>query len=197
MLGEFDTGDNLLVLFNDGTFEIKDTDLNQRFEMKDIVYLGKYNPELVVNVVHFDGIKGWTMVKRFKIEGGKVKERYSYLTEHPKSKLLFASVEANPRIKYSMKLKGKNLTGEVSLGDFMEPKGWKAVGNRLSDQLLTGIKEIESVPLKLPQPADTQINLFGEEAPLPTKPIIVAKEEAPKPKPVSQKLKPGDTIEFD
>jgi topoisomerase IV subunit A len=195
LLGEFDTGDNLMILYNDGTFETRDTDLNQRFEMKDILYLGKYNPDLIVNVVHYDGSKGWTMVKRFKIEIGKLKEKYSYLTDHPKSKMLFASVGANPRIVYSLKLKGKNLAGEVSLGDFMEPKGWKAVGNRLSDQLLTGIKEIESAPLVLPKAADTQINLFGEEAPLPTKPIV--KEEAPKPKPPSQKLKPGDTIEFD
>ena len=30
------------------------------------------------------------------------------------------------------------MTGEVAIGDFMDVKGWKAVGNRLSDQMLGG-----------------------------------------------------------
>ncbi|HRI61662.1 MAG TPA: DNA gyrase/topoisomerase IV subunit A, partial [Saprospiraceae bacterium] len=176
LLGEFDTGDNLLILYNDGSYEVTDMDVQQRFEMKEILHLCKLTPELVVNAVHFDGHKGWTMVKRFHIETSKLRERYSYLTDHPKSKLLFASVKANPRIKYTLKIKGKPMTGEVSLGDFMDLKGWKAAGNRLSDQLLGGVKEIEAgeVSQKSPEvsgravPAQTesqvqQPSLFGDE----------------------------------
>jgi topoisomerase IV subunit A len=183
LLGEFDTGDNLFILYNDGSYEVTDTDLNQRFELKEILHLCKLHPDLVVNAVHFDGLKGWTMVKRFKIETNKLRERYSYLTDHPKSKLLFASLADNPRIKYTMKVKGKPLSGELSLGDFMDVKGWKAVGNKLSDQGLTGIKEVapEAPKASAPAPAaPTQGSLFGEEA--PAKPA---------------KLKPGDVIEFD
>ncbi|MEO6759774.1 MAG: DNA gyrase subunit A, partial [Saprospiraceae bacterium] len=149
LLGEFDTGDSIFILYNDGSYEVTDTDLNQRFEMKEILHVGRFDPEMVVNAIHLDGHKGWTMVKRFRVETNKLKERYSFLTDHPKSKILFASVKANPRIKYTLKVKGKAMGGELSLGDFMEVKGWKAVGNRLSDQALSGVKEIELSESKL------------------------------------------------
>jgi topoisomerase IV subunit A len=190
LLGEFDTGDTILILYNDGAYEVTDTDVQQRFEMKDILHVGKFSPEQVINVVHFDGHKGWTMVKRFRIDTHKLREKYSYLTDHNKSKLLFASVKENPRIKYTIKIKGKPMTGEISLGDFMEPKGWKAVGNRLSDQILSGVKEIDAAESKLlapPPPAapTVQVDLFGNV------------ETPPVETPDKKTYKTGDTIEFD
>lgn len=201
LLGEFDTGDHIMVLFNDGTYEVTDTDTNQRFEMKEILFVGKLTSDLIVNAVHFDGHKGWTMVKRFRVETNKTKERYSYLTDHPKSKLLFASVAPNPRIRYTMKVKGKPMPGEITLGDFMDVKGWKAVGNRLSDQLLTGIKEVtgpsEEVQALAPAvsavPEALQGSLFGVEE----MDTITPKQEGTAAAKPSTKLKPGDQLEFD
>ncbi|MEO6037715.1 MAG: DNA gyrase/topoisomerase IV subunit A [Saprospiraceae bacterium] len=192
LLGEFDTGDNIFILYNDGSYELTDTDLNQRFEMKEILHVGRFDPQLVVNAVHLDGHKGWTMVKRFRIETAKLKERYSFLTDHPKSKILFASVKTNPRVKYTLKIKGKAMGGELSLGDFMEVKGWKAVGNRLSDQPLTNVKEIEVSESKLLPKAEpkVQTDLFGEAE----TPVAAAEK---KPATVRKTFKAGDTIEFD
>lgn len=200
LLGEFD-GDNILILYTNGTYEVTDTDVNQRFEMKEILYVGKLTADLVVSAVHFDGNKGWTMVKRFRIETNKLKERFSYLSDHPKSKLLFASIADNPRIKYTMKINGKPMTGELPLGDFMDVKGWKAVGNKLSDQLLTNIREVTPevvAPAAAPAPTPDvpasppqQTNLFGEvETPAPPH-HDTGKNKAP------EKFRAGDTIEFD
>ena len=195
LLGEFDTGDNIFVLYNDGSYEVTDMDVQQRFEPKEILQVCKFTPELIVSAVHFDGHKGWTMVKRFHIETNKLKERFSFLTDHSKSKILFCSLKENPRIKYTIKIKGKPMTGEVSIGEFMDVKGWKAVGNRLSDQLLSGIKEVET-PGTTPAPAaehknaPQQASLFGADAPEET--------DAPPPEPGEKKtFKAGDTIEFD
>ena len=164
LLGEFDTGDSIFLLYNDGSYEVTDTDVQQRFDVKEIQHLCKFTPELVVNAVHFDGNKGWTMVKRFHVETNKLKERFSFLTDHPKSKILFASVKENPRIKYTLKIKGKAMTGEVSIGDFMDLKGWKAVGNRLSDQMLGAVKEIDESESRLLPKSDItqQTSLFEE-----------------------------------
>ena len=182
LLGEFDTGDLLLLLYNDGTYELTDTDLLQRFDMKEMVHIGKFAPETTISAVYFDGNKGWTMVKRFRIETIKLKERFSYLSDHPKSKLLFTSTADNPRVQYSLKVKGKNMKGVVNLGDFMEPKGWKALGNKLSDQLLTAVKldpeQAETTPA-LPKTMPVQGDLFNSE------------------EPPQQTFKPGDSIEFD
>jgi topoisomerase IV subunit A len=143
LLGEFDTGDNILILNHDGTYQLSDFELTNHFDLKNIAHLGKLDPEQVINVVHFDGNKGWTMVKRFKIETSKVGEKFSYLTDHKSSKLLFVSVKKAARIQYSMKINSKKMTGELDVTTFVDVKGWKAAGNKFTDQLLTNIKEIE------------------------------------------------------
>lgn len=143
LLGDFDTGDTILVLQNDGTYELTDYELTNRYDMKTIAYIGKNEPEQIINALHFDGNKGWTMVKRFKVETTKLNERFSYLSDHKNSKLLYVSVAAAPRVQYAMKLNGKKMLGEINLAEFVDVKGWKAMGNKLSDQLLTNIKELE------------------------------------------------------
>ncbi len=173
LLGDFDTGDQLLLLYKDGAYELADLDMARRFDPEELIHIGKFDPETVVSTVHFDGNKGWTMVKRFRIETKSTGERFSYLTEYKDSRLLFASVKAAPRIEYSVKIKGKKIQGEVNLADFIDVKGWKAVGNKLSDQKLTSIKEIEDAEL-FPSPASN-----AEETPLP------------------EKFHAGDSLEFD
>lgn len=144
MLGEFDTGDSIMVLHNDGTYELTDYELTNRYEQKTMVHIGKFNPEQIINALHFDGNKGWTMVKRFKIETIKLNEKFNYLSDHKNSKLLYVSTAAAPKVQYSIKLQGKKMTGELNLAEFVDVKGWKAMGNKVSDQLLGNIKEIEN-----------------------------------------------------
>jgi topoisomerase IV subunit A len=161
MLGEFDTGDNILVLFNDGTYELTDFELTNRYDMKNILFLGKRTETLIINALHFDGHKGWTMAKRFKIETTKLNETFSYLSDHKQSKLLFASVKENPRVEYSIKLNNKKMQGELNLAEFVEVKGWKAMGNRVSDQLLTAVKEIDAPKIAELKAEQNSLN-FGD-----------------------------------
>lgn len=197
LLGEFDTGDQLLVLYRDGSYEQTDTDLLQRFEPKEVLYIGKFHPDTVVNAVHFDGHKGWTMVKRFRIETARLRERFTYITDHPKSKLLFVSIKPNPRIRYTLRVKGKPMSGEISLGDFMDVKGWKAVGNKLSDVLLSDIQEVDDTTASerpaLPaatEPIAQQGTLFDAT---PEPPAVTDKKGSG----TKETYKAGDTIEFD
>lgn len=197
LLGEFDTGDQLLVLYRDGSYEQTDTDLLQRFEPKEVLYIGKFHPDTVVNAVHFDGHKGWTMVKRFRIETARLRERFTYITDHPKSKLLFVSIKPNPRIRYTLRVKGKPMSGEISLGDFMDVKGWKAVGNKLSDVLLSDIQEVDDTtaserpaPPAATEPIAQQGTLFDAT---PEPPAVTDKKGSG----TKETYKAGDTIEFD
>lgn len=147
-IGDFDTGNAILVVYKDGTYEVSDLDMMRRFDPKEIINIQKFDPETVINSVYYDGIKGWTMVKRFQIETSTNNQRFNYLTEHKSSKLLFASTKENPRIVYSMKVKSKKIEGEINIAEFIDVKGWKALGNKLSDQRLTGVKEVETSALK-------------------------------------------------
>ena len=147
-LGDFDTGNAILVVYKDGTYEVADLDMMRRFDPKEIINIEKFDPKTVINSVYYDGLKGWTMVKRFQIETSTNNQRFNYLTEHKSSKLLFASTKENPRIVYTMKVKSKKIEGEINIAEFIDVKGWKALGNKLSDQRLTGVKEVETSSLK-------------------------------------------------
>lgn len=146
-LGAFDTGDHILALYKDGSYELMELDQNRRFNPDELLFIGKSTPELVISAVHFDGHKGWTLVKRFHIETSSLDQRFSFLTDHKDSRLLYASTKEEPRIRYAVKVRNKKISGEVNLLDFIEVKGWKALGNKLSDQKLTDIEEIDALEL--------------------------------------------------
>ena len=144
LLGDFDTDDSeLIVLYNDGSYEILDLELSKRFDFKEVIYVGKYDPDMVISAVYYEGGKGWTMVKRFQVETNKKDTRFSYISDDKKSKLLFASIKAHPRISYKVRVKSQTMEGEVTLSDFIDVKGWKAQGNKLSDRKLTSVKEVD------------------------------------------------------
>lgn len=144
LLGEFDTGEQMLIVYKDGTYELTELDMTRRFNLTELYHLSKFDPEIVISAVHYDGNKGLTFVKRFRIETSKLKERYSYLTDHKDSRLLFATTVANPQVRYTMKLKNKKMQGELNLADFIDVKGWKALGNKLSDQKLSEVELIKA-----------------------------------------------------
>ena len=161
-LGEFDTGDELLILYKNGSYITTPLDITKRFQSADFLYIGQCNrADDTISAVHYDGHKGWTMVKRFHIETTQADQRFSYLTDHPESQLLFLSVEPSPRIKFHIKAGNKKSEGEALLTDIVDIKGWKAVGNRLSDKKISDIEVIEPLDREeLPIVEDGQQTLF-------------------------------------
>lgn len=142
-LGEFDTGDDLLVLYKDGSYEVATMDMNRRFDVNQVVEVVKMKDDLVVNCIYYDGDKKWSMVKRFQIETNAKDKKFVFITDHAKSQLLFASTENAPSILYSEKIKKKKEEWELDVADFIEIKGWKALGNKLSETKISGIKKME------------------------------------------------------
>ena len=170
-LGAFDTGDMLLAVYTDGSYEVLEMDLNKRFEPKTVMYIGKFEPEDAINVIYYEGERGWSMAKRFLVETSKTGQRFPFLTEHRRTKLLFVSLDPEPLVAYKVKVEGKKIEDEVNIAEFVDVKGWKAIGNKLSDNKLMSAKQISGGDKK------NVVKVSGEK-----------KEE---------KLKAGDSIEFD
>jgi len=187
-LGKFDTGDQILVLYKDGTYELKEFDMAAKFNANDIVAIDKLKSDLVISAIHFEGEKGWTLVKRFKIETSTQNQKFSFISDHPKSKLLFASLHPGPVINYSVKVKSEKMEGTINLAEFIDIKGWKALGNRLSEQMLSNIKDIS--PTEEPQIDEPDVEVKLSDGSSETK----GNPDVPK---TSEKLKTGDSIEFD
>ena len=142
-LGEFDTGDSVIAIYQEGSYEIAEIDENSRFKVDELVSISKYDPEMVISVIYYEGEKKWTLVKRFQIETSSFDQRFNFLTEHRSTKLLYASTDANPTVKFFWKEGRSKKEDTVNLVEFIDIKGWKALGNRLVDAKVTSVKPLE------------------------------------------------------
>ncbi len=165
-LGAFDTGDQIMAIYNDGSYELMDLELSKKFEPKDLFFIGRYEPEMTISALYFDGERKWTMVKRFKIETSSSNQKFPFISEHKQSKLYYAGVGDVLKVAYNIRTKDGKEEKEVDLVSFIDVKGWKSLGNKLEEGKLTAVKVIEEAKIAVP------------------------KEK-------NQKLKPGDSIDFD
>ncbi len=149
LLGKFDTGDIILLLHKNGHYELTDFELTNRYDMTNFTSIQKVEPDTVVSAMYYDGEKEKTFVKRFKIETRTTGQHFTFITEHTQSKLLFATAKTGVRVQYSMKIQNKLTTGELVFDEFIDVKGWKAIGNKLSDYKITAVKEIEDIRLDI------------------------------------------------
>jgi topoisomerase IV subunit A len=189
-LGDFDTGDAVLLIHKEGSYELTDYELTNRYDPKSILHIGKWSPSQPISVVYFDGNKEWTMVKRFLIETTNLHQRFLFISDHKASKLLLASVSDKPEVTFTYMLKGRKMEGQIRLDTFIDVKGWKALGNKLSEHKLTQVKLVEEKPKKKTSKDSGVPTLFSEEEKTDiSKPIETEKDK--------KTYKPGDIIEFD
>ena len=62
-LGKFGPEDRLLVIYNDGNYEITDQELTQRFDAEKILLIEKFNPEKIVTAIYLDSDKAQYSIK--------------------------------------------------------------------------------------------------------------------------------------
>lgn len=131
-LGAFDTGDQILAFYRDGSYEIDDFDLNNRYEVEQLLEIRKFDPTAIISAVYFDGHKGWTVVKRFVIETTTTGQRFPFITDHKQSKLYLVGTHPDPEVEYKYLDDKKVQQHEIALlSDIVDIKGWKALGNLL------------------------------------------------------------------
>lgn len=131
-LGSFQGDDKILVVYQDGTYELTNFDLSNHYDDKYFV-LEKFDAERVVNVLHLDGSTKSTYVKRFLVENTSINKKFSFIQEAPGSKCWFASTLIEPMVKVSFTKDGKTQPAdlELNIAAFIEVKGMKAIGNKM------------------------------------------------------------------
>lgn len=144
-LGSFNTDELILVIHEDGTYELTSFDLSNRYKCNEIKHIGKFNSEQVISVVHYDGQSKSHYIKRFQIETSTTGKRFKFISEERGSKLLLVSVYANPQLLFNYRLKnGDKRTKEILLPEFIDVKGWRANGNKLAGySRMSGFKIFE------------------------------------------------------
>ncbi len=142
-LGEFDTGHQILALYTDGTYEVRDLEISTKIDMNKLMEVRKFVAFDVISAIYFEGEKGWTMVKRFQVETTTTNERFKFISETAKSKLFLATSHPNPNVQISYKTGGKKKEEVLDIVSFIDVKGWKALGNKLGEWKILSSKLLE------------------------------------------------------
>ncbi len=194
-IGAFDTGNQIIAIFKNGTYEIQDLDLNKKFDADQLLEIKKWDND-VISAVYYEGDKGWVMVKRFQVETSKVGERFSFITESKGSKLYMATLHKEPMVSYSIKAKGAKQEKSLNLKEFIDVKGWKALGNKLEEAKILKISLDSKAEEIVGHSTSIEAvkNVENEDAPKSKN--ETTKETSTKSK-KDDSLTAGDTIEFD
>jgi topoisomerase-4 subunit A len=178
-LGEFDGDDRILQVHRNGWYELSSFELSNHFD-DDLILIQKFNAEKPFAVVQFEGKAKNYFIKRFVFEAIAIGKKQSLISEETGSKFMYLT--SNPAATLSVDvLKGKTQipeTLEIVLADFIDLKGIKANGNRLSQHEVQEIRisNNEEIELSLDEETGSGDNLTeGNES---EKPGLLLSDEA-------------------
>lgn len=132
-LGEFDGDDKILQVHRDGWYELSTFELSNHFDA-DLVLIQKFDPEKPFAVVQYEGKAKNHFIKRFVFEAIGVGKKLSLISEENGSKFLYLTSNPEAMLKVDV-LKGKTQipeTLEILLAEFIDVKGIRANGNRMT-----------------------------------------------------------------
>lgn len=133
-LGSFDPEDRLLVMYSDGTYELTDQELTQRFDADRVVMIELFDAAKTITAIYYDADKLQFNVKRFKIETATMKNKFLFIKEGAKNYLEAVTTEEKPVLILKTGKKSDPDIQKIKIADFVEVMGWKAVGNKLVDK---------------------------------------------------------------
>ena len=150
-LGEFQSGESILVVHKNGEFYTTDFDLNNHYDA-DIQFVEKFDAEKVWTAVLYDADQqNYPYLKRFTFE--QTAKRLNYLGENKHNQLILLSGEVYPRLQ--VVFGGHDSFREaliIEASDFVGVKSFKAKGKRLTTFTVDRIEELE--PTRRPEPQE-------------------------------------------
>lgn len=133
LLGSFQPEDQLLVLYNDGNYEITDQELTQKFDPDKVLQIEKYDPERVITAVYVDMKNKQYMLKRFKIETSTLRSKFSFIKEGEGNYVEAVTTDAEPVLAMQQGKGAQIRKAKLKLSKIAEVTGWKTVGTKLAD----------------------------------------------------------------
>lgn len=132
-LGMFDSEDRLLIIYNNGNYEISDTELSQRFDGEKILLIEKFHPEKVITAVYVDMEKLQYNIKRFKIETTTLRNKFFFIKEGEGNRLEAVTTDETPVLVMQSGRGAQVRKAKIKVNKVVEVMGWKAVGAKLAD----------------------------------------------------------------
>jgi topoisomerase-4 subunit A len=158
-LGEFHNEDSVIIFTKDGHFYHTNFDLNNHYD-DNILIIEKFHSETVWSAVYFDADQNYYYIKRFQAEPGNKPQRF--IGDHPKSRLVRLTKVDYPRLEIRFGGDDKDREKEiVEVAEFINVKGFKAKGKRLTTFQISKINELEPIV----QPEEAPDETPDEELP--------------------------------
>lgn len=146
-LGSFQTDDRILVIYQNGEYELTDHELTNHYDNTQIMLIKRFVPNKVLSAVYWDGEQKVPYVKRFLIETTTLNKRFLFISETKKSYLMFVSIDKHPRVElFAEKKSGEKENLPLLLDEFIDVKGWRAQGNKITYDKFLKLKPMESLP---------------------------------------------------
>jgi topoisomerase-4 subunit A len=154
-LGSFED-ENLLVIYNDGNYELTNTEETQRFDAEKILLIEKFDAEKIITAVYKDNDKQQFNVKRFKIETTTLNNKFLFIKEGDGNILEAVTTEQEPILGVQTGRGSQVRKAKFKIAKMVEVMGWKAVGAKLMDYS----KSIEMEWEAKPKEENAQSELF-------------------------------------
>ncbi|MFT3705885.1 MAG: DNA gyrase/topoisomerase IV subunit A [Agriterribacter sp.] len=132
-LGSFDNEDRLLIVYNNGNYEISDTEINQRFDGEKVMLIEKFDPEKVITAVYLDKEKLQYSIKRFKIETTTLRNKFFFIKEGEGNQLEAVTSDAEPILLMQSGRGAQVRKAKIKVNKVVEVMGWRALGAKLAD----------------------------------------------------------------
>ncbi len=132
-LGSFESDDRILIIYNDGNYEITDQEMTQRLDAENILLIEKFDPEKIITAVYLDDEKKQYNVKRFKIETTTLHNKFFFIKEGKGNRLETVTTDIEPILAVQQGRGSQIRKAKFKLEKVVEVMGWKAVGAKLVD----------------------------------------------------------------
>jgi len=143
LLGRFEENDRVIAFYKDGTYELTDFELSNRYDIDNIVLIEKFKPAEVVSAIYFDAKANQYNAKRFVIESQTLKNKYLFVKEGEGNRLELVTTQPEPIVLLKTGKKKSELEEEeIALSETIDITGWKTIGTRIAG---SDLKEISLV----------------------------------------------------
>lgn len=140
LLGSFMPEDKIIAFYKDGSYELTDFELTNRYEPDEVVRIELFNPERIITAVYYDEKSGNFYAKRFKVEATTLKNKYSFIKDGEGNYLELVTTKQDPVLVLKTGKKKSDLTEEImAVGEHIDVTGWRTVGTKIGDSTLKEI----------------------------------------------------------
>ena len=147
LLGNFEGDDKIIALYKDGTYELTNYELTNRFESNQTLAIEKFDSQKPISCIYYDAEMKCFNAKRFLIETQTLNTKFLFIKEGDKNELLLATTQAKPIVRLKAgKKKSEAVEYKTDLSMVTEVKGWKTVGTKIGTDILSAELFVEEEP---------------------------------------------------